>query len=270
MVNVAGGGLGSPRDVAHAGGAISPVREEIERRLENLAPAALGTFFLNHDSCLAAPRSARASRWRARSSSFTTLPYGVRGSLSTNSNDFGTLNLESTPSRYDDSSAASTGLPGARTTNATLTSPRCRRDAHHGRIGHTGVCRESRFDLRGVDVDAAADDHVLLASRDVVEAVGVLPGEIPGVKPPIRVERLRRGLGIVPVAAAHVRALQPELANVADRNILAAFVRQSRPREHQGFADGSCPGHRLVDAHREAVDPHLRQPIALLEGHARA
>jgi hypothetical protein len=43
---------------------------------------------------------------------------------------------------------------------------------------------EDLLDLARVDVEAVADDHVLLAVDDEVVAVGVPPGQVAGVEPP--------------------------------------------------------------------------------------
>src|SRR3954447_14605859 len=40
-------------------------------------------------------------------------------------------------------------------------------DAEHRRVEHLRMCVQHRFDLGGIDVDAAGDDHVLLAVADV-------------------------------------------------------------------------------------------------------
>src|SRR5436853_141187 len=81
--------------------------------------------------------------------------------------------------------------------------------------GPSGLPERFALDLGRVDVDAAADDHVLLAAGDGEEAVGVLAGEVAGVEPAVGVERGGGRLGVVPVPPADVRAAQPELPHLA-------------------------------------------------------
>ena len=79
---------------------------------------------------------------------------------------------------------------------------------------------EHLLDLDRIDVLAAADQHVLLAVDDVAKALLVQFGEIAGFQPAVH-ERLRGGLGLVPIAPHHVRSLGPQLADLAGRQRLA-------------------------------------------------
>src|SRR5437870_10644078 len=75
-------------------------------------------------------------------------------------------------------------------------------DADHGDLGDGRVLVEAVLDLDRRDVLAAGDDHVLLAVGD--DDVGAV--EVPavaGVEPAVD-DRLRRVLGLLPVALEHV------------------------------------------------------------------
>ena len=62
--------------------------------------------------------------------------------------------------------------------------------AHDRGLHDVGVLVEHLLDLARVDVEAAADDHLLLAVDDEEIAVVVDPGQIAGVKPPVGIDRL--------------------------------------------------------------------------------
>jgi hypothetical protein len=57
------------------------------------------------------------------------------------------------------------------------------RRADHGAILHRGVVADHALHLGRVDVEAAADDHVLLAVDDVQIPVGVLDADVARVMP---------------------------------------------------------------------------------------
>ncbi len=80
--------------------------------------------------------------------------------------------------------------------------------ADHRAVGDGGVLEQRGFDLDAVDVLAAPDDHVLRPVHDVDEAFLVDPGHVAGMEP-----SAGEGGGClgraVPVAAHHVRALDP-------------------------------------------------------------
>src|SRR4029453_4156703 len=75
---------------------------------------------------------------------------------------------------------------------------------------------EDLLDLAGVDVEAPADDEVLLALDDVEEALPVQSPHVAGVEP--AAPHRARGLdGIAVVAEHHVGALHAHLAHLAGR-----------------------------------------------------
>ena len=68
------------------------------------------------------------------------------------------------------------------------------------------------LDLGRVGVEAADDEHVLLAVGDVDVAVGVHHGDVAGVEPSLGIDRLGRLLRLVEVAGGHDVAPHQELA----------------------------------------------------------
>jgi len=74
--------------------------------------------------------------------------------------------------------------------------------AHHG------------FDLVGVDVEAAGDDHFLDARDQFDPAVRLQDGHVAGAEPAV-VERALVGLGAVEVAGKDLRAAREQLAGFA-------------------------------------------------------
>src|SRR5580704_2084328 len=78
-------------------------------------------------------------------------------------------------------------------------------------VGDRRMLEQGGFHLDRVHVLAPTDHHVLGPVHDVHESVLVDPGDVAGVEPALR-EGRRRGLGLVPVAAHHVGAFDPQLA----------------------------------------------------------
>ena len=85
------------------------------------------------------------------------------------------------------------------------------RDSHDLRVGDSGMAARDRFDLGGIDVLAAADDHLLEASHDPDVAAGVARRQVAGVEPALAVDRRGRLLGHVEVALHHHRSAGPQL-----------------------------------------------------------
>src|SRR5258707_11581374 len=79
------------------------------------------------------------------------------------------------------------------------------------------VAEREGFDVRGMDVIAAADDHILLAAGDAQIALAVEPAEIAGHEPARGVERrLGRHL-VVEIAEHQAGAAAADLADLAWR-----------------------------------------------------
>src|SRR5215470_8976216 len=76
-----------------------------------------------------------------------------------------------------------------------------------GGLGDGGVLLQHRFDLTGVDVEAAGDDHLLDAAADLQLARGgVEAADVAGAEPAIGGEGLGRGCGVARVTVEDVRA----------------------------------------------------------------
>ena len=103
--------------------------------------------------------------------------------------------------------------PGVRMMNALTSSPwRVVRHADDGRHRDVGVGHEDLLDLARVHVEATADDHVLGAVDDVVEAVLVPTGQVAGAEPAVP-HHLGRGLGAVVVALHDVVTADGDLTD---------------------------------------------------------
>src|SRR5690606_23095704 len=88
------------------------------------------------------------------------------------------------------------------------------RDAEHRAFAHSGEGEDAALDLRRVDVEPAADDHVLLAVDDVDEAVLVLEAHVAG-ELVATVAGRRRRLGVLVVAGHDAGAVDRDLAGLA-------------------------------------------------------
>src|SRR5438309_580891 len=88
---------------------------------------------------------------------------------------------------------------------------------------------EHLFDLPRIYVEAAADDHLLLPVDDEEVAVFVHATQVSGLEPASRVDRLRRGLGELPVPLHDVVASDGDLTDLALRR-LGAVVGDDPPR----------------------------------------
>ncbi|CFR78225.1 Uncharacterised protein [Mycobacterium tuberculosis] len=79
------------------------------------------------------------------------------------------------------------------------------------------------LDLPGEHVEAAGDDHVLDAVDDVVEAIGVLAGQVAGVQPAV-FKSPRRLVWQIPVTARQQRSADTDFADFALLHRLAMLV----------------------------------------------
>ena len=101
---------------------------------------------------------------------------------------------------------------------------------------HVGVLEDHGLDVGGVDVVAAADDHVLDAARDVDEAVGVEVREVAGAQPAVGGPR-RRGRAVVLVVLAPLaRQAHEQLADLES----ARGPRRCRDRRRAPPSAGSA------------------------------
>lgn len=89
--------------------------------------------------------------------------------------------------------------------------------ADHGDVVDSGVCQQEALELGRRHLEPVVLDQLLDPVRDVhVE----IPVDVPNVAravPPVGIDALRSGLGVVVVALADVRALEPDFALLAHR-----------------------------------------------------
>ena len=171
-------------------------------------------------------------------SRFRILPAGLRGSGSgRNQMRTGTLNAASRSATWACSSASVTSMPGSDVHDrADLLAQHLVGDADDRGVVHRRVLVERGLDLDAVHVLAAADDHVLGPVDDVDEALVVEPGHVAGVEP--AVGEAGRGLRrLVEVALHDVRALDPELADLTDRQRGAVGVDDLHVADRHRHAD---------------------------------
>ena len=110
--------------------------------------------------------------------------------------------------------------------------------ADDGNVLDLVIGAQEVFDLDGVDVFTAGDDHVLLAVDQIDEAFLVLTGHIAGEEPVV-LQDLVGGIGILIVAGHDTVALDNQLANVAGVHIYTVFVHDAGLPAVAGLADGT-------------------------------
>ena len=133
------------------------------------------------------------------------------------------------------------------------------RDLGDGLVGH-----QHFFQLARVDIESAADDHVLQPVDDVEVALLVQAADVARVEPPVA-DRFSRRFGPLVVALHDVVAADDDLAALADGQAIVLLVDDA----HLDAGDG------LAHAARDAVELHVaeggngarfRQAIALEDG----
>lgn len=105
-------------------------------------------------------------------------------------------------------------------------------DADHRHQRHRRVANQRLFNLARVDVEPAANDHVLGPIDDEIEAVGVAARQIAGAEPAV-FQHLRRRLGTIQIAFHDVVAAYrdlPHLIDSVDRLPVASSRRTSTPQ----------------------------------------
>ena len=118
-------------------------------------------------------------------------------------------------------------------------------DAGDGGLLDLRVLHEHRLDVAGVDVVAAPDDHVLLATDDIQVAVLVEAGEVAGVEPTVA-PRLGRRFRVVEVLPLLARIGHQQFADLAGGQIAAVVVGNAKGDRRNGFADRTDTSGRLV------------------------
>ena len=120
------------------------------------------------------------------------------------------------------------------------------RHAEDGHVGDLRVDGQHVLRLLGVDVDAAADDHVGLAVGQVEEAVLVELADVAEGAPAVLEEGVARLLGrVVVLEALHVRGAEVDAALLADRELVALLVDDVN-RAGERLADGSLVGEPVL------------------------
>ncbi len=110
------------------------------------------------------------------------------------------------------------------------------------RLGDVGVLAQHRLEVARVEVEAAADDHVLAAIDEREEAVVVEAADVAGADEPLAggVEPL--GLGglrrLAVVAGHHSRRVADDFAGRAARQLAAGLVDEADVVALGGLADG--------------------------------
>ena len=190
-----------------------PCRPRRRRRWRSGRPDALASMPSPFKACFDAATSC------ARTSFFSTLPTGLRGSVGQNSTCFGVFRL---PKRLRHisitSSAVRRGAGLELDHRGQAFAPVGVGHADHGAVLHRGVAPDHLLDLARVDVEAARDDHVLLAVDHVQVAALVEHADVAGMVP-AEGARLGGGFGVVVIAGRH---------QLAARDDLAAFARRRR------------------------------------------
>ena len=98
-------------------------------------------------------------------------------------------------------------------------------DADHDHFLHRGMLVDRLLDHLRIDVEAAGDDHVLLAVDQIEIAVLVHVADVAGEKP-VADESLGGFLRPVPVALGDVRPLDADFADFARRQHLRRIVQR--------------------------------------------
>ena len=139
--------------------------------------------------------------------------------------------------------------------------------AHRGGVEHRGMAQQRFIDLARGDVLAALDDQLLDAAGDEEEAVGVAVAEVAGAQPAVGGEARGGGVGILVVAAHHVRTADRDLAGDAVGHRLQRGV--DHPRfAARGLAHRPELAPRRIERVREAWRHRFGQPHRL--DHAKA
>src|SRR6516164_2553900 len=86
-----------------------------------------------------------------------------------------------------------------------------------------GVCIENVLDLAGIDILAAADDHVLAPALNAAISALVETPQIAGVKPALGIDCRSRRFGIVEIVFHDGVSASADFADLSDRHNRAGF-----------------------------------------------
>jgi hypothetical protein len=135
--------------------------------------------------------------------------------------------------------------------------------AHHRDLRHLRVGLDRCLHLGRVDVDAAGDDHVPLATLDEEAAVAIPAGEVPDAEEAVAHARSRRLVVVVVARHEHLVA-RVELAHLSDADLAAAVVEQPHLVAREHLADGPRGRAQVVGlCHRH--ERQLRRAVAVEE-----
>src|SRR5579883_80923 len=133
---------------------------------------------------------------------------------------------------------------------------------NNGHFEYAGVRGDHSLNLGGVDILAARDEHILLASDDVIIAFAITTYQVASM-PPAAAVGFRRGLGMLPIARAHMRTGQDQLTDFSRCNVTFLAIHNTCPRMKNGMSDGACLTRSIFGCQAKAVYAHLGQPVAL-------
>src|SRR3954454_25127575 len=97
------------------------------------------------------------------------------------------------------------------------------RDTEHGGLVNGRMLVDRRFDFCAIHVLPTAQDHVLQTILDVIEAMTVDSADVAAAQPTVA-DLLGGRLRLVPVPADQHRALEPDLAALADGDLAAIRI----------------------------------------------
>ena len=106
------------------------------------------------------------------------------------------------------------------------------------------VVAQRILDLRGVDILASGDNHILLPVHDIEKAVRIQPAHITRMEPSAFEGRLRL-LRTIPVAFHHVRSAHQDLPLDLGPHIPVIVVHHTHLRVEEGPAAGTDLGERV-------------------------
>ena len=138
-----------------------------------------------------------------------------------------------------------------------LLAPLFVRRADHGAFGDFRQLHHRVLDFRRKDVEAAGDDHVLLAVDDVEKAVLVALADVAGVVPAIH-RRFGARVRQFKIAAADNAAATDDFADLAHGQNIAVIVHQL-DAHRIGRLPATCKAFRVI-ASRRRRDDLRRQP----------
>src|SRR5690606_11775484 len=125
---------------------------------------------------------------------------------------------------------------------------------------HARQGRQHVFQFIRIDVEAGHQNHVLLAVDDTQVTVFLNKTDVTGLQPAFSIEDFIGGFLALPVALHHLRALDAQLTDLTDRQLLAVITDDLGLGRGQRNADGAeldgaervDRGHRAGLGHAEA------------------